>query len=217
MLTPDRRQEGTKKMNRKTTFTPLYDWVAARGDLSLLEKLIICRVLRYGEGGCFESYSTIAKAFHVDRRQLIRTIQSLVKKQWLAVLTREKNGRVFYREYWVNPDMFSAGPLFDLPAVRESRGGLKPPADVSKSPEEVVSDHPSIHVSSYNKNKDKIQQEIKFLSEVMTDKAKPLSGQSFERRRQRVRKDLFAADEAAKAKKKTYSAGPRGERRCTQS
>lgn len=197
-----------RKMNKKTTFTPLYDWVASRGDLSLLEKLVICRVLRYGVGGCYESYTNIAKAFHVDRRQLIRTIQSLVQKQWLAVLPRENKGRVFYREYWVNPEKFSAGPLFDLPAVKESRaGGLKPPADVSKSPdsglrppEVVVSDHSSVHVS-YNKNKDKIQQEINFLSEVMTDKAKPLSGQSFERRRQRVKEDLFTAGEAEKRKK----------------
>lgn len=215
-------------MIHKTTFTPFYDWIAERDDLSLLEKLIVCRVLRYGEGGCYESYANIAKAFHVDRRQLIRTIQSLVQRQWLAVLEREKDGRVVYREYWVNPDMFSAGPLFDLPAVRKSKGsGLKPPTDDSgsgltppgsglKPPEVVVSNHSIIDVS-YNKRKEKIQQDIKFLSEVMTDKAKPLSGQSFERRRQRVRKDLFAADEAAKAKKKTYSAGPRGERRCTQS
>lgn len=201
----------------KTTFTPLYDWVAERSDLSLLEKLIVCRVLRYGRGGCYESYASIARAFHVDRRQLIRTIKNLVQKQWLAVLSREKNGRVFYREYWVNPDRFSAGPLFDLPAVRESKGGgLKPPCSGFSPPESVVQDHPSKHVL-YKEMKDKIQQEVNFLSEAMTDKAKPLHGNAFERRRQKVIEDLFEAENAEKRKSaKKNRPGP-GECRCTQS
>lgn len=196
-------------MIHKTTFTPLFDWITERDDLSLLEKIIVCKVLRFGEGGCYESYANIAKDFHIDRRQLIRTFQSLVSRQWLAVLERERNGRVVYREYWVNPDMFSAGPLFDLPAVQMSKcSGLKPPADDSgsgvrppgsglKPPEVVVSDHSSIDVS-YNKKKEKIQQEINSLSEVMTDKAEPLRGQSFEQKRQKLKADLFTANELAK-------------------
>lgn len=146
-------------MNKKTTFTPLYDWLAEREDLSLLEKLIICRVLRFGEGGCFESYSTMAKAFHVDRSNLIKNIKSLVKKQWLAPLYETKYVRVL----WVDPDRFSVGPLFDLPAVQKARGsGAKPPVNDSdgggfepsgsgaKPPKVVVQNHLSIE--RYNKN-----------------------------------------------------------------
>lgn len=195
MLTPDRRQEGTKKMNPKTTFTPLYDWIAKRHDLSLLEKLIVCRVLRYGDGGCFESYSNISKAFHIDRSNLIKNIQALKRKQWLAVLYEPKNRRVI----WVNPDKFresdegSPGPLFELPAVQKSKcSGLKPPVNDAggselpvnsgaKPTETVAQNHPNKEIVYTDKREEK-QQELNFQSEGMIEKPKirlfPIKGKN---------------------------------------
>lgn len=90
-------------------FTPLYDWVMAAPDLSNKEAQIVCRVLRWGEGGCFESNATLGRQLKMDPRTVRRLVKELVKKEWLAVLYPRRQQRLIF----VDPRRLTAGPLFE--------------------------------------------------------------------------------------------------------
>jgi len=90
-------------------FTPLWQWVMEDKELTQNQALIICRVLRWKDGGCYESNSQIAKCLKMDARTVQRNIKILVKKkQWLAVLYPTRRLRIIY----VDPKRLTAGPLF---------------------------------------------------------------------------------------------------------
>lgn len=156
------------------TFTPLYDWVARRTDLTLLEKIIICKVLRYGNNGCYESYANLAKDFAVDRRNLIRTVKGLIKKDWLAVLYESKNRRILY----IVPERLSPGPLFNRVVLSHSHSGIKAPGSGIKPPNDTCIIH---------KERKKIQTTVDSLAEVMTDKAKPTRKEFEQMKQQQIR------------------------------
>lgn len=77
-------------------------------DLTNSDAQIVCRVLRWGEGGCFESNATIGRRLKMDPRTVRRLIKGLKMKQWLAVLHETKNRRIIF----VDPQRLTAGPLF---------------------------------------------------------------------------------------------------------
>lgn len=89
-------------------FTPLYEWIMVRKDLDLFEKLIICRVLKYKDGGCFESNARIAKFLSMHTRTVQRVAKRLVQKDWLAPLYESAQRRILF----VNPEKLLPGPLF---------------------------------------------------------------------------------------------------------
>ena len=159
------------------TFTPVYDWIAEQKNLSLLEKLIICKVLRYGKNGCYESYRSMARKFGVDHSNLTKAVKGLIRKDWLCVLYESKNKRILY----VVPDRLSAGPLFNL-------NGVNVPRAVVKTTKNVV--HTPHVVNMYDTSKkEKIQKLIYSSAELMRDKARPTTAE-FERRRQELIKSL---------------------------
>lgn len=92
-----------------STYTPLWDWVMERNDLTVAEKLVICRVLRWREGGCFESNRTIGRKTGLHPRTVQKVVKKLVHRQWLAHLPLTKRSR----QIWVDPSRMTAGPLFE--------------------------------------------------------------------------------------------------------
>lgn len=92
-----------------STYTPLWDWVMEDPDLTGTEALVVCRVLRWREGGCFESNTTLGRKLKLDPRTVQRTVKRLVKREWLAVCYFSKRNRIIY----VNPKRLAAGPLFE--------------------------------------------------------------------------------------------------------
>jgi len=89
-------------------FTPLWDWVMADRELTHSEALIVCRILRWGKNGCWESNAKIGKALKMDSRTVQRTVKSLVVKEWLWVFYPKKQ----VREIHVEEKRLAAGPLF---------------------------------------------------------------------------------------------------------
>lgn len=110
---------------RGAGFTPLYAWVMARGDLTPLEKMIVCEVLRWKDAGCWESNATIAKKVGANKRSVKRAIKKLSVlegkvyfdkgrktrgKGWLIRCPESNRRRIIY----VEPVRLSLGPLFGV-------------------------------------------------------------------------------------------------------
>ena len=89
-------------------FTPLYEWIMVRKDLDLHEKLVLCRVLKYKDGGCFESNARIAIFLSMHARTVQRVVKRLVRKQWVMALYDTAQKRTLF----VDPEKLLAGPLF---------------------------------------------------------------------------------------------------------
>lgn len=163
------------------TFTPLYDWVAKRKDLTLMEKILICRILRWGDSGCWEKYSTIARFYGVNRCTVIRAIKSLVDKEWL--LPPLPDGRI--RILYINPEKLTPGPLF--PPEEALQNATKSAAKCNKSAAKCA------RIKEVSKNiSDKI---VSLTSKNLSKRAKPLSKTQFERQRQKQLKNLFETAE----------------------
>ena len=90
------------------SFTPLWGWVMEDKGLSQNQALIVCRVLRWRDGGCYESNASLAKALKMDARTVQRNIKELVRKEWLVVFYPNKKSRNIF----VDPQRLTAGPLF---------------------------------------------------------------------------------------------------------
>jgi hypothetical protein len=79
-----------------------------KDDLSRTEALVVCRVLRWGGNGCWESNATIAKGLKLTTRGVREIIKRLVRKEWLAPLYPSKRKRILF----IDPKQLTAGPLF---------------------------------------------------------------------------------------------------------
>lgn len=101
-------------------YTKFYDWIAQQKDLTLLEKLIICNVLRYKKG-CYESYRGMARKFGVSHSHIIKSVKSLIAKDWLCVLYEGKYKRILY----VVPERLKPGPLWEQSGYYRDRPGNK--------------------------------------------------------------------------------------------
>ncbi|MDD5501937.1 MAG: hypothetical protein PHH26_00545 [Candidatus Thermoplasmatota archaeon] len=78
-------------------------------DLTTFEALIVCRILRWGNGGCFESNATLGEELKMDSRTVRRLVGKLIRKEWLTALYETKYRRILY----VHPKRLTAGPLFE--------------------------------------------------------------------------------------------------------
>jgi len=174
LVDPDKNCALSKEAKMYPPFTPFFDWIAQQKDLTLLEKLIICKVLRYGKKGCYESYRSMSRNFGVDHSNLTKAVKGLIAKDWLCVLYESKYRRIFY----VIPERLSAGPLFDLP-------GVNIPHAVGQSGGNIP--HVVENVSSDNKREKK--HIISSCAELMRDEAEPLSKREKEQRRQQFLTD----------------------------
>jgi hypothetical protein len=164
-------------MTETTYYTKLYDWIAQKTELSLLEKMIICNVLRFQKKGCYESYRTIGRKFGVTHSYIIKAVKSLIGKEWLCVLYEGKYKRILY----VVPERLKAGPLWEQHGYYRDHPGLKTPQ----------SGHHRDHVVknvSYNESK-REERIINSTSEVMRQENK-MSISAKEKRRQELIKQF---------------------------
>ena len=156
-------------------YTPLYEWMSSYPDISHNEACVLSRVLMWSykknkfdfHRGCFESYSRIGLYLKLDRRTVIRTIKSLIKKEYLLVVYENKRKRVLY----FNERKFRL-PL-EFASVTESLS--KKSASVTESPPSVTESlalvsgcHPTMIVTNNTIDIDDVKQKINSLSEVMT-------------------------------------------------
>ena len=89
-------------------YTKLWDWVMANGELTLNEKMVYCRVLRWQGNDCYESNARMGKGLGIHGRTVQRCVESLVEKKWLQRFLLNKRFRVLLP----HPDKLEAGPLF---------------------------------------------------------------------------------------------------------
>ena len=81
-------------------FTPFYYWVGSlvhQGKLTMSQGLVLCRVRRWGNAGCWESYNDIAKTLGLSQRQVIRAVLDLID---MGIIKRKKVGRQSKRLYF---------------------------------------------------------------------------------------------------------------------
>lgn len=90
-------------------YIKVYEWILRHPELSRLEALIICEVMRWPYG-CYKSSVSLARLFKADPRTIQKLIKSLRRRAWLAALhDRNRNERILY----ATPKDPPAGPLFD--------------------------------------------------------------------------------------------------------
>jgi len=90
-------------------FTPFYYWVGSlvhEGKLTMSQGLVLCRVRRWGNAGCWESYNDIANTLGLSQRQVIRAVLYLID---MGIIKRKKQGRQSKRLYfnfqWTGMDL----------------------------------------------------------------------------------------------------------------
>jgi hypothetical protein len=141
-------------MTETIYYTKVYDWIAQKTELSLIEKILICNVLRYGKNGCYESYRSMGRKFGVAHSYIIKAVKSLIGKEWLCVLYEGKYKRILY----VVPERLKAGPLWE-------QSGYYRDHPVLKKPE---SGHHRDHVvKNVSYNNERIDNIVNSTSEVM--------------------------------------------------
>jgi len=74
-------------------YTPFYEWAAAWLELSLPEALVLCRVKRWGNGGCTESNETLSRVLKLSVPTVKRAIKTLLKKEVIKNESRKLRGR----------------------------------------------------------------------------------------------------------------------------
>lgn len=162
--------------SKEAYYTKLYDWVAKEPDLSLLEKILICNVLRFQKNGCYESYRTMGRKFGVAHSYIIKAVKSLIAKEWLCVLYEGKYKRILY----VVPERLKAGPLFEQGGYYRDHPGLKKPQ----------SGHHRDHVvKNVVYNDERIDKIVNSTSELMREENK-MSVSAKEKRKQELLSQL---------------------------
>lgn len=178
-------------------FTPFYEWAAGSKELTLAEALVLCRIKMWGNAGCFERYSTLAERLKLGQRTVIRAVMSLRKKGLINVkyLDRAHQKRILK----FNFDRTNLSIIDQRPMPQGHRNTAR--ESETCAPEAQVPVPQRHHNISCTRQRQEIDETTNLLGELLTtQKAKPLHGQAFERKRQKVTKDLFAADEVAKRK-----------------
>jgi len=95
-------------MPKVEQYIKVYEWILKHHELSRLEALLVCEVMRW-PNGCYKSSNSLAKLLKSDTRTIQRKIKALEKREWLAVLRDNKNRRTI----WATPKEPPVGPLFD--------------------------------------------------------------------------------------------------------
>jgi len=74
----------------------VYEWTLRHPELTRLEALLLCEIMRW-PSGCLKSSRSLARLFKTDPRTIQRLIKSLRQRQWLAILPdRKKNQRTLF-------------------------------------------------------------------------------------------------------------------------
>lgn len=90
-------------------YIKVYERILRHPELTRLEALLVCEVMRW-TAGCHKSSQSLAKLLKSDKRTIQRRIKSLEKRQWLTLLPDDnKQMRILY----ATPKEIPPGPLFD--------------------------------------------------------------------------------------------------------
>jgi len=192
----ERRTQNAERMVCR--YITVNDWLANRRDLSSTEKLIVAHIMGFGPAGCWKSSSEFARYLGITRRHFIRAYVELVRKQWIAPGYERRTERVLF----INEEM-----LENLPLLKGQKGCGKPVK--SHPPASDVNAHTgdkSGSAGSDNLSPALYRTEESFLSEIENKEIKHLVGAcaemtknraggeltnaEFERRRQKLQKDL---------------------------
>lgn len=161
-------------------FTPFYEWVAKmviKEELKLSEALVLCRVKMWGNAGCCEAYSTIAKRLGLGERTVIRAVSVLMSKN---LIERKKKGkrekRLYFNFQWTGL------PLVDGKSMpeRHSEGAGKS-ADYAKLAQATM---PERHTNISSTRQEEIKETVEILADLLTTQKKPISKREFNQRRQ---------------------------------
>lgn len=93
-------------------YIKVYEWILRHPELSRLEALIVCEVMRW-PNGCYKSSHRLAWLLKSDTRTIQKKIISLEQRLWLAVFREYRKGRIYRRTMWATPKEPPIGPLFD--------------------------------------------------------------------------------------------------------
>ena len=165
-------------------FTPLYEWLSSFPDITQNEALVISRVKMWGQQGCFESYTRMAKFLKMDRGTVIRVVKKCVDKEYLLRLDDTKNKRFLHFNHdRFTPELMKGGGV--APPVESAGGGVAPP-------EVVAPRHPTIYSQDRKRHKrslkqDEFTEETKFLTEGMTIQPDISRATQLQNRRREIR------------------------------
>jgi hypothetical protein len=98
-------------------YIKVYEWILRHPELSRIEALLVCEILRWPEG-CYKSAQSLADLLRSDKRTIQRLIRSLRKRGWVTILpeTTDKHLRILY----ATPKEPPLGPLFEYTQKAES-------------------------------------------------------------------------------------------------
>lgn len=175
-------------------FTPFFEWSAESKDLTLAEALVLCRIKMWGGAGCFEKYSTLARKLKLGKRTVIRSVLSLRRKGLIKVsykdAAHQKRVLIFNFER-------TGLPIIDQKPVpvRHRNTAREAKTCASQAQVPVPGRH---HTISCTKPRQDIDETTSLLGELLTTQKKPLRGQAFEAKRQKLTADLMRADKDSK-------------------
>jgi len=193
-------------------FTPFYEWVAELEDLTLAEALVLCRIKMWGNAGCFEKYSTLAKMLKLGQRTVIRAVMSLREKDYIKVKYLDKACQkriLIFNFERTNLPIIDQKPMPQRHRLSANQTETYATAaqDLCQSGTKPVPQRHSnlcqsgTHTISCTKQDKTINETAGFLAEVLaTQEAEPLRGQKFEAKRRKMTADLLAANKAKKKK-----------------
>lgn len=161
-------------------FTPFYEWVAENielKELTLPEALVLCRIRMWGNAGCFESYSTIAKKLKIGQRTVIRAVSVLLTKK---LIERKKKGkrekRLYFNFQWTGL------PLVDgksMPERHSESAGKS--TDYARAAQTTM---PERHTTISSTRQEEIKETVEILADLLTTQNRPLSKREQNKRRQ---------------------------------
>lgn len=193
-------------------FTPFYEWVAGLEDLTLAEALVLCRIKMWGNAGCFEKYSTLARMLKLGQRTVIRAVMSLREKDYIKVryLDKARQKRILLFNFErTNLPIIDQKPMpqrHRLSANQTETYATEAQDLCHRGTEPMPERHSNLchsgtHTISCTKQDKKLEETTGFLADVLTtQEAEPLRGQEFEAKRQKLKADLLAVDKARKKK-----------------
>ena len=118
-------------------YIKVYEWILRHPDLSRLEALLVCEVLRFPEG-CYQSAQSLAELLRSDKRTIQRMVRSLKKRGWIAILYDTKNKKL--RILYATPKEPPLGPLFEYTQKAESSRSERRKKDVKALVKQTADD-----------------------------------------------------------------------------
>jgi len=91
-------------------YIKVYESILRHPELSRLEALLVCEVLRYPDG-CHESAESLAQLLRSDKRTVQRMVRSLKQRGWIAILYDASNKKL--RWLYATPKEIPVGKLFE--------------------------------------------------------------------------------------------------------